>query len=73
MRTSGLPEQELARMLHEISPWAVLTSTTGEGAAATPDEVDSIRVHLQIYPDEMFAWCAHQTLAAWGLVPTPGE
>ena len=30
--TSGLREQELARMVHERSPWGMLTSTTGEGA-----------------------------------------
>ena len=59
----------VARMLHERSPWAMLTSTTGEAAVEALDEVDSIRVHLEIYREEMHAWCALQTLTAWMLRP----
>ena len=66
---SGLREQELARMLHEISPWAMLTSTTAEGAVEALDEIDAIRVQLAIYREEMHAWCALQTLTAWMLRP----
>ena len=66
---SGLREQELARMLHEISPWAMLTSTTGEGAVEALDEVDSIRVHLEFYREEMHVLCALQILTAWLLRP----
>ena len=47
----------------------MLTSTTGEGAVEALDEVDSIRVHLEIYREEMHAQCAHQTLTAWMLRP----
>ena len=56
-------------MLHERSPWAMLTSTTGEAAVEALDETDSIRVHLEIYREEMHALCAHQTLTAWVLRP----
>ena len=65
----GLPEQELAPMLNERSPWAMRAATTGEGAVEALDEVDSIRVHLEIYREEMHALCAHQTLTAWMLRP----
>ena len=47
----------------------MLTSTTGEGAVEALDEVDSIRVHLEIYREEMHALCALQTLTAWMLRP----
>ena len=47
----------------------MLTSTTCEGAVEALDEVDSIRVHLEIYREEMHALCAQQTLTAWMLRP----
>ena len=51
----------------------MLTSTTGEGAVEALDEVDSIRMHLEIYREEMHAWCALQTLTAWRLRPHANE
>ena len=47
----------------------MLTSTTGEGAVEALDEVDSIRVHLEICREEMHALCDLQTLTAWMLRP----
>ena len=47
----------------------MLTSSTGEGAVEALDEVDSIRVHLEICREEMHALCAQQTLTAWMLRP----
>ena len=47
----------------------MLTSTTCEGAVEALDEVDSIRVHLEIYREEMHALCDHQTLTAWMIRP----